>query len=51
MDKVISELTEGMLEGAVDAPTAVPEAAAAAPAVAEADEAQTNAMKARVESL
>lgn len=55
VDKVISELTEGLLEGAADAPTAVPEAAEAAAAPAAAadpeEEEKTNAMKARLESL
>lgn len=52
VDKVIAEITEGVLEGAVDAPTAVPEpAAVAAPAAAAEEEEKANAMKARLESL
>ncbi|CAM9509491.1 unnamed protein product [Scytosiphon promiscuus] len=51
VDKVIAELTDGLLEGAADAPTAVPEAAEAAAAPAAANEEKTNAMKARLESL
>lgn len=52
VDKVIAELTDGLLEGAVDAPTAVPEAAEAAAAPADPEEEEkTNAMKARLESL
>lgn len=54
VDKVIAELTDGLLEGAADAPTAVPEAAAAEAAAAPVDleeDEKTNAMKARLESL
>lgn len=56
VDSVIAELTAGLLEGAADAPTAVPEPAA--PEAAAAEEAKgkedhegLRAMKARLESL
>lgn len=59
VESVIAELTAGLLEGAVDAPTAVPEAAAqpeaAAASAAEVKEEEESeglqAMKARLESL
>lgn len=53
VDKVITELTEGLLEGAEDAPTAVPEPAQAeaAPAEEEKDSEGLREMAARLESL
>lgn len=49
---MVAELTEGLLEGAIDAPTATPEAAVEeAPVEEEKAEDDLQEMKARLESL